>query len=246
MAKVVIRKDKQLADIDFSDYEVEEAVETILDVIVFPVYIAKSIAIPMFSFLGGFILLSYYLTNHFYTGFLLFILCFVTSVPTQIFSSVIVLLNSIRRDAIEIFSITLRTAQKVYFDSKTIHSNSKSGESRKNTVVDITGSLFHSVIKPSLKHTIKFRLPFLGTIITGIIGAVFKRVLKKNAQEINQIEEDTAHPEDEARVELGAVNKFASAVDTAFMVVMTPILLVFLPILTVTGLLIFLYIEITI
>ncbi|MCI5055962.1 MAG: hypothetical protein MRY83_07620, partial [Flavobacteriales bacterium] len=87
MAEVVINQGKQLKNIDFADYEVEEAVETILDLIVFPLYIAKSVITTSLVFIASFILICYLTTDHIWSGLLLFLLCFITSIPTQVFTA---------------------------------------------------------------------------------------------------------------------------------------------------------------
>ncbi|MCI5059133.1 MAG: hypothetical protein MRY83_23675, partial [Flavobacteriales bacterium] len=150
-------------------------------------------------------------------------------------------------DTIQIFSITLKTAQKIHNDSKNIRSNVSAGNSKRNTLVDVTGSLFHAVIKPSLKHGVKYRIPFLGSLIMGVIGRVFNRVLKKNSAEINESELlGTQNQEGAQDAKNVGLERISNAVDNTFMVVMTPILLVFIPILVVFVLLIFLYVEIAI
>ena len=196
------RKATQNLDLDFSRYAVDEAVATIADVMVLPLYVGRVMIIPILGFalaIGavGLVFFDYYFQLLGYG-----LLAWVVSLPLAYLIGMLLLLRQIRQDVGTVFRVALDTAGKAYEDMLHLRKNNARGQAIKIGFYQVFKGVAYVVILPSVHKVLERKFKFFGVLVAGIFDRVFVGLMRTRKKDMDKIEDEVleAETEDEALV----------------------------------------------
>lgn len=167
------------ARIDYSKYQIEDILETIADVIMFPIYIGKVMSIVIIVTLFIISGLAYFYTIHWGFSILFILITFIVSLPSIILISIIRLINTISDDINKVIAISIETTKHVYKDSGLLKNQRQNGVSLKSSFTDVFRGVSLYIIRPGLKRVLSKKLGSFALIFTFIIDQLFKYIIIK-------------------------------------------------------------------
>lgn len=172
--------------IDYSKYEVDEVAETISDAIFFPLYIGKVLGLTVLIASVLLFVYAYFQNEYILLVILLFLLCFIVSLPSIILISAIRLINTIRDDLNKVILIAAETAVHAYNDTRQLGTQRSEGEPISTSFKDVFRGVALFVIKPTLKKVLEKRIKFFAFPFLFVVDKIFSRLVKVKELEIEK------------------------------------------------------------
>ena len=183
------QKANQHVRIDYSRYEVEEAVAAIADVMVLPLYIGRALALPVFGSLLAFIAVAWLPDGAIIQKLGYLVLAWPTALPFCILLGFVLLFRQLRKDVTTVFSVALDTTGKVYEDTRALRKKAKE-EGVKASFYEVFQGLTYMVILPSVHRVLERKLPLVGGLLAHGLDRVFMTLMRLRKKDMEALEEE--------------------------------------------------------
>lgn len=181
------RKANNHLRIDYSKYEVDDAVATVAEALILPLYVGRSLIVPMLGFLALYIMLAFAAYSN---GFQLLVyppIAWILSLPLAILLGGLLLLRRIGQDLTTVFSCALDTSRKVYHDTLALRHKARS-EGLKASFHHVFQGVAFMIVLPSVHKVFERKLPLFGWLLAGVVDWVFVRLMKSRRNDLENID----------------------------------------------------------
>ncbi|MEL6537202.1 MAG: hypothetical protein AAFQ98_17405 [Bacteroidota bacterium] len=177
------------ARIDYSRYNVEEGVSTIADALVIPLYVARSLIVPVLFPIALAVVIAILADMSVAASIFYVLLAWVSAIPLAVLTGLILLLRRIGQDVTTLFHVALDTTLLAYEDANKLKEQAKE-DGRKASLYQVFQGVTYFVILPTVHKVLGKKLPLMGWLLAHIIDRVFSSLLRIRQKDFEAIEAD--------------------------------------------------------
>ena len=161
--------------VDISMYRDEEVIETLSELIVFPVYALRAVIRPVVLFLILW-LLGFWLWDLVHVEYLLYgLIGLVLFLITGFFAGIIWLTITFRGDIMAMMNYSMDILKGIVADVDKLNSGSNKGNLGSNLTLLFAG-VVHIITIPAAGSIISGKIPFIGGYVSGLFTSVLRRL----------------------------------------------------------------------
>lgn len=192
-AIVILRKTLETKlGIDFEKYQSDEAMETLGELLLFPVYALKTIVSPilliaLFLFLG--IGVSFYYSREFF-AFLLLISLIPFSLMNGIPLGISLFLQKTSDDVVSLLIFTLDQTRQVLSDIQDLQSRHNTKQLELPKISEVMTGCIYILVLPKATAIIRKKVPLVGRLVSYCIHKIFDLLLDKLVESVDKTTEE--------------------------------------------------------
>lgn len=168
--------------LDFENYRNPEVMETIADIIIFPIYAAKSVLLPfvilLLTLIGSCILFTV-LDKSYFGIFLFFLVGLISCIFNGIPLGAINFVRQLTGDIGNIIGLSLEQSQRIVQDIEEVHRKAKDKEFEYPKISEVIAGVIYIVILPTVTEIISKRIPKVGKMVSWVISKVMNAIAEK-------------------------------------------------------------------
>ena len=163
--------------VDFSRYRNQDLMDTMVNVITFPLFLTRSLSRPVLLFLAVTLLAIIFTEGAWFKGFLTFP-GLLLALLNGILLGLVIFIRRIRKDMHQVFAISSDLSLQVLKDISAARVNLSGGAGGFPGLLEIFHGVNFIVILPLFMQAVDRRIPLLGGLVAGIARRFFSAVDK--------------------------------------------------------------------
>ena len=186
---------KNKTGVDFSTYRNEELTETVSNALTFPLYFGRCISQPVLALLGLNLLLIIVVDSGYMKTFMGFP-GFPLALVNGILLGLVLFIRRVRADMGKVFNISADLSLQAVKDIAAARSRVQQG-GKFPSLLEIFQGMNAIVVLPVVMRIVEKKVPFLGGLVSRIVGGFFNRVdrrLAARAKARNSAVDEHARP----------------------------------------------------